>query len=432
MKSNKLYINSVLYMFYNVVNGSIPFFLLPIMTHYLSPADYGLVSLFQTTLLFFVPLVGLSMGFNIDRLFFRISKKELSITIGNMVLVLIATLVIFTLSIFAISLYSDLKFIGLPMKWLYITPLIASFATINSFNLILMRNSDSVVEFGFWQVGLTVLDLSLSILFVVALLYGWQGRVLGIAIASVVIGIGSLYNIYRHGYLTFKYSKAEVINILKLCLPLLLQGIGTFIIFKANVYFINAFVDQASVGIYSVAAAFAAIMGIFQDAIAKTINPWFYKNLNTFTVDMKRRVFLMNWGINILLFVGAFGIYLISKILIPIMVDEKFYSAISLVLLLSLGSAFNGMYKLSTVYFIHLSRTKLLSLLTALTAILSVTLNYFLIINFGLYGASYGMVISLLVQFLLTLFFAQKIHPLPIKESILFLVSNIKSRIYNR
>jgi Na+-driven multidrug efflux pump len=72
------------------------------------------------------------------------------------------------------------------------------------------------------------------------------------------------------------------------------------------------------------------------------------------------------------------------------------------------------MYKLSSIYFIHLSKTKLLSFLTAATAIISIVLNYFLIKEFGVIGACYSLCISLFIQFLLTFIFAQRIYPLPI------------------
>ena len=416
MKLHALFKKSVSYIFFNAINGAIPFLLLPLLTHYLSPADYGLVSLFQTTMLFIIPLVGLSMGFNIDRLFFKVEKEQLSVTIGNMVLILLGMVTLFTVLIVVASFFSDLDFIGIPIEWLYVIPLISGFVTINGFNLIILRNKDSVAEFGFWQIGLTVLNLGLSLIFVVALLYGWEGRVLGITIATIVLGIGSLYNIYRHGYLSFVLKRDEINDVLRICFPLLLQGLGAFVIFKSNLYFINAFVSKSAVGIYAVAAAFAAIMGIFQDALAKTINPWFYKNLNDFDEKMKIKVLSMNLIINFLFLVMAVVIYFVSKVLINFMVDEEFYSAISLVLLLTLASSFNGMYKISSVYFIHLSKTKLLSILTSIVAIISVGLNYFFIKENGVLGACYALLISLLIQFLLTAIYAQKIYPMPFNE----------------
>ncbi|MBK8946936.1 MAG: polysaccharide biosynthesis C-terminal domain-containing protein [Ignavibacteriae bacterium] len=428
IRTNHLIKKSILYIFFNALNGAIPFFLLPVLTTYLSPAEYGAVSLFQTTLLFIIPVIGLSMGFNIDRLFFKVSKAELAISIGNMIYILVSMVLISTILLFVSFNFSNLIFIGLPIEWLIIIPTIAGFSAINNFNLILLRNNDFVKSFGFWQVGLTFLNLGLSLVFVVTLSFGWQGRALGIAIATCFVGIFSLLKMIRLDYIDFKYKTNEIKEILKLCLPLLLQGFGTFIIFQSNIYFINGILGKSEVGIYSVASAFAAMMGIFQDAISKTISPWFYKNLNLATNDLKQKIFKMNMLINFVLFITAFLTYFVSKILIIFMTNIKFHSAISLVLILAMASAFNGMYKISSVYFIHLFRTKLLSILTSITAVVSVILNYILISKMGNLGAAYALCSSLFLQFILVLFFSQKIYPLPIKEVFYSFIYRIKSK----
>jgi O-antigen/teichoic acid export membrane protein len=401
-------------MIFNALNGAVPFLLLPVLTRYLSPAEYGTVSLFQTTLLFIVPLVGLSMGFNIDRLFFKLSKAKLAVSIGNMIFLLGAMAILSTFIIYGCTFFSNLQFTGLPKAWLLIIPIVAGFSTLNQFNLIILRNNDIVGKFGIWQIGFTVLNLGLSLVLVITFSLGWEGRSLGIILANFLVGVLSLYNMYLHGYVSFVLKKDEIIDILKLCLPLLLQGMGVFIIFQSNRYFINEMLGKSAVGLYSVAAAFAAIMGIFQDALAKTMNPWFYKNLSATTPSIKLKIVKMNIVVNLFLISFAFIIYWVSKLLIQYIVDKEYRSAITLVLILSIASAFNGMYKLSSIYFIHLSKTKLLSFLTAATAIISIVLNYFLIKEFGVIGACYSLCISLFIQFLLTFIFAQRIYPLPI------------------
>ena len=56
-----LFLNTVIYLFSNVLNASIPLLLLPILTRYLSPSDYGVVAMFQMVLAVFGALAGLSV-----------------------------------------------------------------------------------------------------------------------------------------------------------------------------------------------------------------------------------------------------------------------------------------------------------------------------------------------------------------------------------
>src|SRR6185295_5091463 len=49
-----------LYTFVGLFGAAINFFVMPVLSHYLSPADYGLVSLFNTYVTILIPLVSLS------------------------------------------------------------------------------------------------------------------------------------------------------------------------------------------------------------------------------------------------------------------------------------------------------------------------------------------------------------------------------------
>ena len=59
---NKKLLKSIsVYTFANVLNASIPFFLLPILTNTLTPEDYGLISIFQLILSLTIPFTGLNV-----------------------------------------------------------------------------------------------------------------------------------------------------------------------------------------------------------------------------------------------------------------------------------------------------------------------------------------------------------------------------------
>lgn len=52
---------SAVYLFSNILNAAIPFALLPILTRYLSPAEYGEVAMFNTLLGALGAFVGLNV-----------------------------------------------------------------------------------------------------------------------------------------------------------------------------------------------------------------------------------------------------------------------------------------------------------------------------------------------------------------------------------
>ncbi|GAG79121.1 unnamed protein product, partial [marine sediment metagenome] len=48
------------------------------------------------------------------------------------------------------------------------------------------------LPYGLFQISRTILNVSLSVVFVVLLCWGWQGRILGVIITSVIFGLLSI------------------------------------------------------------------------------------------------------------------------------------------------------------------------------------------------------------------------------------------------
>ena len=73
--------------FVNLLRALVPFLLLPFLTRFLSPSDYGVLSVVETGILLLVPL----MLFNAQGLFgsryYKIDKQEVAKLSGNALLV---------------------------------------------------------------------------------------------------------------------------------------------------------------------------------------------------------------------------------------------------------------------------------------------------------------------------------------------------------
>ncbi|MBI4863767.1 MAG: hypothetical protein HY815_26425 [Candidatus Riflebacteria bacterium] len=75
-----------------VINGAIPFLLLPIMTRYLTPFDYGVLSMFGVLVAVALPLVTLSLHGAVGVRYFDGDRAGLPNYVGNCFLVvLVAT-----------------------------------------------------------------------------------------------------------------------------------------------------------------------------------------------------------------------------------------------------------------------------------------------------------------------------------------------------
>src|SRR5688572_506180 len=87
----------------SVANRALPFLLLPVLTAYLTPEEYGLMSLYQAVLAVATPILGMNMGVNITRIFFTRPKEEIAQTITAILSILALTSITITIGLLAFA-----------------------------------------------------------------------------------------------------------------------------------------------------------------------------------------------------------------------------------------------------------------------------------------------------------------------------------------
>ena len=117
--THALFRNSLTYITSNVIYFAVPFFLLPVLTRYLSPADYGIVATFQVLLTCAMMFVGLDSVGAAGVNFFKIKREEIAVYTGNVIYILLATCFILLGAVYFLGdrIASVAKF---PASWLVI------------------------------------------------------------------------------------------------------------------------------------------------------------------------------------------------------------------------------------------------------------------------------------------------------------------------
>ena len=65
--------SSIIYLLSTLLNRAVPLLLLPVLTRYLTPAEYGTIAILQVFLSFFLSLFG-GLNVNISRNYFSMGK----------------------------------------------------------------------------------------------------------------------------------------------------------------------------------------------------------------------------------------------------------------------------------------------------------------------------------------------------------------------
>lgn len=407
---NSLVNGFAIYISSTLLNKSIPFLILPILTTYLNPEEFGRLSIFQSLIIFAIPMMGMNMGTVINRNFFNHDKKYLGTLIFNLIIVLVSSSSFVLATIYLLKNINALNV--LPINWIYYLPIIAFFTMLYNFYSIILRNQKKAISYGLLEVGKTILDISISLFLIIALGYSWEGRGYGILFAIITFGIISIIRIKTTGYLEYSLNKTMINEILSTSFPLIFHGIGISIISIGDRLILNHLTDPYTVGIYSFNYQFALIINLIIMAFSKTWSPWIHEKLSEefksgIKTNIRDKIILISAGYILISIIST----IIAKIIIPLIFDEKYNQGSEIIIWASLGYAFNGIFTLLFPFSIHFRKTANLGVITGLSAFISIILNFLLIPKFGALGSGIATFVSYFLMAIFMFIHTRKIYP---------------------
>ena len=407
-----LFLNAGIYTFATVVNQALPFFLLPVLTRYLSPSEYGYVSLFQVYLTFSNILVGNSMVVQVTKNFYSKDKNFTAKLNSNIVVLLLLST-----SIALVLILATTEFFGnifnFPQKWLLTLPVLSFILAINLINTVILRCEDKPFHFGLIQISSTVLNLVLSLIFIILFNWGWQGRVAGIEIAFILVGIYSGIYFIKAGYLKLNISKKILKNLIITTAPLIISAIFIRTIEQSGKIFIDNIFSKSDVGLYTIGTLVGMIVYFIMLSFHYALEPWMYKQLSE--KDQENSLVSVMKVLSLYSF-AAFGIALIVSLLsgfiMSIMVGSEYQTATIFVKWIAFGYAFWACYSAMTPMIIYKEGQKILILLSGIGAALNISLNYILIQINGTVGLAQSFLVTYLVMFFFLFFHTKRLYNL--------------------
>ncbi|CCK75586.1 similar to capsular polysaccharide protein [Oleispira antarctica RB-8] len=396
--------NVIIYGGSNAIKSLVPVLMLPILTAYLTPSEFGVLSLIETTILFLSPFILLNINSAIGVEFFKLEHSELKLYITNALLLSLLSFIIIYGVFFAFQ-YEISQWIGIDNEMVILLAVFSILRVISQISLGLMQVSQKVKTFALFSLGQTLLDFFLSYIFVVFFLSGMEGRLEGVYGSFFVVSVIGFYFLFVGDYIgkiNLQYTK----SILKFGVPLIPHVIGGTIMAMSDRYFISYYFGSAEVGLYSIAYQMSALMLLASTSVNQAWAPMLFKLLKDNNKRTIRQVTSLLAGVFI---VAAFCIYMLEDVLFYIFVNDDFFLAKQYFPYLLLGFLFQSFYFLATNKFFYEKRTGLLASITILGALLNLLLNYIFINDFGVIGVAYATCLTwfifclvvLLVRFLL-------------------------------
>ncbi|SHF81032.1 Membrane protein involved in the export of O-antigen and teichoic acid [Modicisalibacter ilicicola DSM 19980] len=412
-KEGGFFTGAFVYLLSNVINASIPFLLLPILTRQLEPAEYGQVAMFQTLIAALMAFVGLNTDGAANRKYYdSVGRKELSKYLGVclQVLLLSSFFVFFVFFLFK-EWFSD--GLGISPLWIMMAVLASASAFVVRLRLGQWQVRKKPIQYGLLQNTMSFINAAVSIILVVFLTVGPEGAMAGQLIAPLLMSLLSLFLLRKDGLLEISLNKKYVKDALGFGVPLVPHVGGVFLLTAVDRFFINKHLGLESAGIYMVAVQLTMAMGIFFNAFNKAYVPWLYERLKKDDEAQKRQIVKWTYGYFVLAALMALVASIIGPYVVVWFAGEKYAEAGSIIGLLAVGQAFQGMYLMVTNYLFYSKRTGRLSMTTIGSGLLNILLMLSLIPIFGIAGAAVSFALSMSIRFLLTWWVSQKSYPMP-------------------
>lgn len=409
---HKLFKNTFIYTSSNAIRSAIPFLLLPVLTRYLTPYDYGIVATFQVLLAIAVVFVGLNLRGAISVNFFKLNKEELKVYIGNAIFIEIISFVFILCIIYIFKTYLS-HLIKFPEHWLPIIIVAALCRSIFMINLTLWQVEQKALPYGLFQILHIIINIGLALIFVVMLGWKWQGRLFSIIAASIIFGALSILIIRKRQYIAFSFNKNYVKDALFFGIPLIPHALGGWIATSIDRIFINSMVNIAATGVYVVGYQVGMIIGLLATSFNQTWSPFLFEKLKENKHSTKIKIVKFTY----LYFIGIVVLALMLSFFAPpflrFFVGKSFHSAYKYVLWIALAYAAGGMYFMVVNYIFYVKKTYILAWVTFLGAGVNIGLNYFLIKANGAIGAAQATMISFFLTFLMVWILSAKVYPMP-------------------
>lgn len=385
--------------------------LLPVLTRFLSPSDYGTVATFQILLAVSIVFIGLNFHGAVGVNFFKMEKEKLKIYSGNVILLLLTN---FIMVFFLLLVFKPLisRWVTFPESWLPVVAVIALAQSLCTLLLTIWQVENRALSYGLFQILQTVINVCASLFFVVVLGWKWQGRLTGIIVASTCFACISTI-VLKKKYVTFHFHKSYAKDALYYGIPLIPHALGAWIITSIDRIFINSMVGLSATGLYVVGYQIGMIIEFFAQSFNTAWSPFLFEKLREGRMSAKVRIVKFTYVYFIAIVVMAGILSFVSPYFLKYFVSKSFFSSYQYVIWIALGYAASGMYYMVVNYIFFVKKTYLLAWVTFFTACVNALLNYFLIRCNGAVGAAQATTISFFLTFVLVWALSAKVYKMP-------------------
>jgi O-antigen/teichoic acid export membrane protein len=413
MSDRKALVGSALiFTFTNGLSAGIPFLMIPILTRVLSPEDYGKVAIYSVLVTVLGALTGLNVHGAVGIRYFNGDSASFPRYVASCLAILgISTAIVFCAVWLLLPWLTPMT--KLPGSWLLGAVLVSCAQFVIQMQLAIWQFSQQAWRYGSLRLFQAIVDALLSLVLVLLVGLAWRGRLGGIAIATALSAVIALALMWRGRFIRFPASRAYAIHALRFGVPLVPHVVGGMLIALVDRFMISNLLNASSTGIYMVALQIGMVLGLATDSFNRAYAPWLIRSLDSHQPSRDKTIVRYTYVYFASVTLIALLLGALAPSLLGVLVGDKFRSAAPIVVYITMGFAFGGMYYMVANYIFFAGRTASLAAVTMSCGLINVGVCYLLLRRNGVVGAAQAFMAAEALLFVGTWWLANKSRPMP-------------------
>ncbi len=399
-----------IYTIANVINASIPFLLLPLLTNYLSTEDYGILTNFKLLIELLIPFISLNLMTSLQVIYVNRNAETGSYISSGMIAMIVFTGFFTLLAI----IFSDqiVRGTGVPASFVVMTSIYALYQNVVEVLLSVWRMQDKAISFGMFRIVRTIVELVIALVLIVGFNLTFDGSIYALSYSYGIGTVVAVFILIRNKFLPLAFEWKHVKHLFFYGAPLIPHVLGSVFINYTDKLVISRYMGLAENGIYSVGFLVGQVIGLLQNSFNQAWVPYVFNGLKTGDENTKMKI--VKW--TYVYMIGIVAVTLVFYLCTPLIfhfLGKEFRGGMELVLWIALGFAFNGMYKMVGVYFFYKEKTNFIAVISIFTAII----NYFFVVwmvpRYGYTGAAIATMTAFFLQFIFTWIWSVRVQEMP-------------------
>jgi len=414
--------DSVIYGVGAIFAKGIGFLLLPIYTRVFTPAEYGTIEMLVVVNGFLSAF--LMMGMDSAQSFFFFEQKKKGVEAQS---VLISSILQWRLTFGSGIVIISMLLSPLINSWFFNGQLDwVHFAIAFSgalFTQVMMQSADvyrllyKPIGFIIITLGNSLVSAAVAITLVVWLEQGILGFFIGMVVGASISAILGWYRIRK--YLNFsKFHSAWWPRLLKFGIPLLPASLAMYVMSSADRWFIVSYHGETSLGLYAIGAKFAILLGFVIETFRKAWWPIAMDSMQSDDGPMVFR-FVSRFYMG-LMAAGAVILTMLSPLIIEWFTAPAYHDAYPIVGILAWQSVFYGFFLIGSAGLWKAEKTAVSAITMVLAAVINIVLDYYLVPDYGLYGAAYATILSFFLWNVIAIYISEKFWRVGLNYIVLF------------